>query len=247
MATKPSRAQRNPDRVRMFTPKGSLKWPKLTEIDYGTDKYPKPDGEYNVRMELDRHDPGVGAFLDKLDEMMERARELAEEQFAEMKVKDRKAIEAKGGIQPNQPYAEIYDEETEEPTGKVEFKAKMKAGGVRKKDGKKWSAKPDLFDAKGKPLPKSAQVWGGSVAIINFDAEPYFVAGTGAYGISHRLNAAQIIELVSAGGQRSASSYGFGEHEGFSADEHDFSDADDDSTDDQTDSSDDDDDDDVDF
>lgn len=213
---------KNPDQQRLFTPRGTLKWPKLNEPDHGTDKYPSKHeaGEYKTKLVLDRDEPGVEAFLAKIDKALDRARELAEESFAELPVKGRKAIEAKGGIQPDLPYSEIYDEETEEPTGKVEMLFKMVAGGVRKKDNKPWSAKPDLFDAKGKPLGKKISIWGGSVAIINFDLTPYFVEGTGKFGVSRRLNAAQIVELVSAGGTKSASSYGFGEQEGFDADEY---------------------------
>lgn len=209
--------QKNPDRIRISTPRVTLKYPKLTEVDYGTEKFPDKDGSYNTRIILDTADPKVAAMLTKIDTALERAKELAEEAFAALPVKDRKRLEAKGGITADAPYSIVYDDETEEDTGKVELRVKMKASGTRK-DKTKWTAKPDLFDAKGKPLPKGVQIWGGTVAIINFDIEPYFVAGTGAYGVSRRLNAAQIIELVS-GGQRAASSYGFGEVEdGFDSD-----------------------------
>lgn len=212
-----NKQNRNPHRVRMFSPRGLLKFPKLTEIDYGTDKFPTPDGEYNAVLVMKRGDKGVDAFLRKLDDMAEIAKTEAEAQIKKMKVADRKQLEARGGAFLNPPYKEVYDEDTEEPTGEVEFKAKMKASGVRKRDGRKWSMKPDLFDSFGKPLPKGVSVWGGSEAILNFDADVYYIAGSGAYGVSARLNAAQIVELVTAGGQRSASSYGFEDQgEGFS-------------------------------
>lgn len=214
--------QKNPDQQTLFTPRGTLKWPKLTEPDHGTEKYPSKHeaGEYKTKLVLDRADKGVETFLAKIDTAMERAKELAEEAFKELDVKSRKGLEAKGGITADLPYSEIYDEETEEPTGQVEMLFKMVAGGVRKKDKKPWSAKPDLFDAKGKPLGKKIAIWGGSTAIINFELTPYFVPGTGKYGLSRRLNAAQIIALVSAGGTKSASSYGFGEQEGFDSSEY---------------------------
>lgn len=214
--------KKNPDRIRMSTPRVPLKYPKLTEVDYGTEKYPDKDGSYNTRVIADRADPKVSAMLAKIDAAMERAKELAEEAFSELPVKERKRLEAAnpgGGIKADAPYSIVYDEDTEEDTGKVELRFKMKASGVRR-DKTKWTAKPDLFDAKGKPLKKGIQIWGGTVAIINFDLEPYFVAGTGAYGVSRRLNAVQVIDLVSAGGQRAASSYGFGEEDGFSSDDY---------------------------
>ncbi|QOV06094.1 ssDNA binding protein [Rhizobium phage Pasto] len=224
----------NPDQVRTFTPVGTLKFPKLTEPDHGTEAYPCSHawGDYKTKLILDRADDGVDEFLSKLDDAVERAKELAEEEFAKLPVKKRKELEAKGGISPDLPYSVIYDEESEEDTGKVELNFKMRAGGERKKDGKEWTQRPDLFDAKGKPLPrdvkkggkvikKGVQIWGGSVAIINFDHSPYFMPGTGKYGITRRLNAVQVLQLVSGGGEgRSASSYGFGAQEGFSADDY---------------------------
>ncbi|TIQ65474.1 MAG: DUF2815 domain-containing protein [Mesorhizobium sp.] len=234
--------EKNPDRVRISTPRVTLKYPKLDKVDYGSEKYPDPDGSYNTRIIADRADPKVSAMLAKIDKSMERAKELAEEKFAKMDIKARKKIEAKtGGIVADEPYSIVYDEDTEEDTGKIEMKVKMKASGTRK-DKTKWTAKPDLFDGKGKPLKKGIQIWGGSVAILNLDLEPYFVDGSGSYGVSRRLNAVQVIELVS-GGQRAASSYGFeAEEDGFDAndvetedDSDDDSGSDDSSDDDDTD------------
>lgn len=216
-----TKRQENPDKLKLHTPRGTLKWPKLTEPDHGTDKFPCSHewGDYKTKLVLDRGAAGVAAFITKIDKAMERAEELAKEAFAELEVKKRKALEAKGGISPDLPYAEIYDDETEEPTGEIEMNFKMRAGGLRKKDNKEWTAKPGLFDAKGKPLGKKTQIWGGSVAVIDFDLEPYFMPGTGKFGVSRRMNAAQIVELVSSGGNKSASSYGFGEQEGYDASE----------------------------
>lgn len=208
--------EKNPDEIKMSTPRLTLKWPKLTAVDYGTDTYPNPLGSYNSRGLLDRSEPKVGTFLDKIDTMLERSKELAEEAFAKLPVKAQKALEAKhkstGGLVEDAPYAPVYDEDSKEDTGVVDMKFSMKASGVRK-DKTKWSAKPDLFDSRGKPLPKGIDIWGGTVAIVNATFTPYFIAGSGAYGVSRRLNAVQVIDLVAAGGTRAASSYGFGEEE----------------------------------
>ena len=227
-----AKAPRNPDSKTLSTPKGELSWPKLTEPDYGSDTYPAPQGVYKTDLVLSRSAPGVEKFLATLDKMLERAQELAEEKLAEMPVKNRKALEAKGGIKADPPYVEEFDEDTEEPTGRVILKVKRDASGVRKKDGKKWTAKVDLFDARGVPFKKGKAIWGGSTAILSVECYPYFIAGTGAYGVSRRLNAAQIIALVSEGGSRSSSSYGFSAQEGYDGsedeDEEDTSDTDDD-------------------
>lgn len=217
-----ARQNQNPDKQNLKTPRGTLKWPKLNEPDHGTEKFPckNPAGEYKTKLVLDRNDPGVEAFLDKIDKAMERAEELASEKFKDLPLKTRKALEAKGGITADLPYQEIYDEDTEQPTGQVEILFKMQAGGVRKKDGKKWSQTPGLFDSKKQPLSRKIVIWGGSTAVVNFDLEPYFIEGTGKFGVSKRLQAVQVLQLVSAGGSKSASSYGFDEEEGFDSSEY---------------------------
>jgi hypothetical protein len=85
---------------------------------------------------------------------------------------------------------------------------------VSKKDNKPWNRKIALFDAKGKPILKIESVWGGSEVKVSYEASPYFIPGTGAAGLKLRLNAVQILKLVS-GGNRDAGAYGFGEEDGF--------------------------------
>ncbi len=218
-----AKREKNPDAVTLNAPPGILKWPKLNEPDYGTEKFPDPAGSFNTRVVYDGSAPAVVKFTDRLDKMMERAREIAEEKFAALSVKARKALEKDGvtGPRPEAPYSPVYDEDTEEETGEIEMRFKRKYSGEYKngpKAGKKWYAKIGLFDSARppKPLKKGIEIWGGSTAIINAEFEPYFVDGTGKYGLQRRLNAVQVLDLVSAGGERSASSYGFeGSDDGF--------------------------------
>lgn len=208
------------NKLNVRSPRGTLVWPKLTEPDHGSEKFPCSHkwGDYKTRFRLDRRRPGVAEFLEKLDAHMEVAKAEAEKAFADLPVKDRKRI---GEVAADDPYSVVYDDETEEETDFVELNFKMRAGGERKKDGKEWKAKPALFDAKGNPITKKLSIFSGTTASINADYEPYFVAGTGKYGISRRLNAVQIFDLVSSGGQRSASQYGFEEDEdGFSVNDY---------------------------
>lgn len=213
-------ADKRPKAPTLTTPVGIFKWPKVTKIDYGTEKFPKVDGEFNLTVILNRTDPAVITFLAKCSVFMDEAEAAAPGLFAKLGLKARKTLEAKnkdtGGIVRNEFFSEVYDEETEEVTGQIEMKFKMQASGIRKKDGTKWSAKPGLFDAKMNPLPKSVDIWGGSSGKVSFETGPYFVEGTGAYGIQRRLKAVQVTDLVSAG-QRTAAQYGFEEEEGFDA------------------------------
>ncbi len=217
--------------TKMRTPRAVFVWPKLTEPDYGSNQYPKPDGEYTTKLRFDGSDPAFIAFREKIEKAHARSVELGRDKFGELKVATRKKL---GDITINEPFTEVYDNETEEPTGEVEMKVSMKASGTVKKGpraGKTWSRKPQLFDAKGKPMLKVPDIWGGTVGKVSFSfvTDGYFIPGTGAVGISFQLEAAQIIDLVS-GGQRKASDYGFGEEDGY---EHEDADTDEDEDDDE--------------
>lgn len=194
-----------------ITPKGVFKFPNLIKPDFGTEKYPKEGGEYNVRLVMPMD--VAQELIDKLEPEMEKAKEAAEAAFKELSVPARKKL---GGIKAQDFYQEVYDRETEEPTGEVEFRFAMKASGKNKK-GEKWERKPTIFDAKGKPVTLKA-IWGGTKGKVSFEVSPYFVDGTGVYGIKLYLRAVQIIEL-NQGSSRSASDFGFGQEDGFDASE----------------------------
>lgn len=196
-------------RPQYITPRGVFKYPALSAPDYGTDEYPKPNGEYKVTLVI--HEDDAEPLLKKLRPLHEGAMEKGREEFAKLKVEARKKLKE---VTEQPLYTTVYDPETEEPTGYIEFTFKMTASGESKKDSKPWSRKPALFDAKGVPFKKVPAIWGGTEGKVSFTAAPYFIAGTGLAGLKLYLEAAQVIELVTAG-QRSASSYGFGEEEGY--------------------------------
>jgi len=196
------------------SPKGSLKYPKLDKADLGTKDYPKPNGEYSTKLVLKAEDKATKAFIASLQPHYNAAMEKAEEEFAKLKVETRKKLKS---VSQNSMFTTLYDKETEEPTGEIEFKFAMTASGTRK-DGTKWSAKPGIFDAKGKPIVKVPEIWSGSIGKVSFEMQPYFIPGTGAAGLKLKLKAVQLIELRS-GGSRSADSYGFGAEEGYEYEE----------------------------
>lgn len=207
--------------VQITSPKGVFKYPKLAAPDFGTKDYPKPDGVYSVRLILKADDKATKDFIKKLDVLYKEALAEAEVAFKELKAESRKKL---GGVKPNQFYTEILDQETEEPTGDIEFRMAMDASGVVKKGpraGKKWTAKPVIFDAKGHRMANVPDIWGGTVGKIAFEVRPYFIQGTAAAGIKLKLVGAQIFDLV-AGGERSAESLGFGEEDGYEHDDSAF-------------------------
>lgn len=207
------------------TPRGIFKWPRLRTPDT---KY-KDEGEYSVKLVLSAE--AAAPLIKKLQPFHDDAVARGKEEWDKLPVKSRK----KNPFKVNDLYAEVYDEETEEPTGDVEFNFKTRASGVSKKNNKAWNRKVPIFDAKGKPVPESVDPWGGSEGIIAFTFGSYFTATAGA-GLSLRLEAVQVLKLVAGGGGASADSYGFEAQDGgYSApevdDEDDYEDSDDDADD----------------
>lgn len=218
-------------RIKMLTatsPKGVFVFPKLNEPDYGSKDYPVPNGQYVVRLRVTQSDPKVQAFLAKMDKVLDEARAVAQGKLKEMKLPARKKLEAANGptmLKENPLFTVIYDEETEEPTGEIEFKFQMPAKvEITKgpKAGKVMTFKPIIADARGLPIPgnKLPPIWGGTVGIVSFEfAEGgYFIEGSGLVGVKMRLLAVQILELKS-GGERTTASLGFTQQDGFSSDD----------------------------
>ena len=92
--------------------------------------------------------------------------------------------------------------------GNMQFNFKCKASGVSK-TGQNWEQKPKVFDSKGTPISKDILVWGGTTMKVAYEIIPYSNNMLGS-GVSLRLKAVQVHELVSGGGA-SADSYGFKE------------------------------------
>lgn len=97
-----------------------------------------------------------------------------------------------------------------EETGDVVFKFRANASFVDKKTGKTIKRTIPLFDAKGKPMPPKA-IFGGSMLIVSYTAAPW-VNPSCEYGVKLRMEAVQVIDLVTSG-SKSASGYGFEEQD----------------------------------
>lgn len=206
------------------TCRGVFKYPRLGEPDT---KF-KAEGEYSVKFITTRAD--MGALLDKLEVMHADAVKRGKAAYAALPVATRKKLDQKGGFTANPLFNVVYDE-AEEETGEIEFNFKLAASGTYKsgpKAGETWTRKPAIFDAGTKPM-KGDKIWGGSEGKVSFevgidkDGSPgYFIPGTGAAGLSLRLQAVQVLDLVS-GGQRNAGSFGFGAEDGYSSADEDTS------------------------
>lgn len=173
------------DYVNIVTPKGVAVYPWLVTPDTKFNTL----GEYKVNLSLDKD--SATPLMKKIDEGMEKAKALIPEG---KKIKESEP-----------PY-------TIEETGTVVFKFKMKAN-IQTKDGRTIPMSPKLFDASGQLMTDVQSVYGGSEIKVSADMIPYYVATIGA-GISLRLKAVQVINLITGGGDN-AESYGFEKTEGY--------------------------------
>ena len=175
----------------IVTPKGSLVYPHLNRADQKFDK----DGVWRASLRLPKKDA---------EPLMEQITKEIEDNAANETKKRNKTIKI-----ANAPFSE--DEE-----GNIVFNFKLKASGIRQ-NGEKWSQRPVLYDSKGNIFdPQNNIIWGGTEAKVAFQPVPYFVGSIGA-GVSLRLKAVQILNLVTGGAD--ATSFGFKEEDGFEAKE----------------------------
>ena len=171
------------------TPKGVLVYPHLNKADTKFDTH----GVWRANLRLTAED------AQSLKQSIDDAIEANADEYTKSKGKKVKIA--------NPPYQEDED-------GNYVFTFKLKASGTRP-NGERWEQKPILYDAKGNVFQANGKtIWGGTKAKVAFQMSPYFVSSIGA-GVSLRLKAVQIIELVTGGAD--ASSYGFQEEEGFVA------------------------------
>lgn len=187
------------------TPPGTAIWPRLDTPDT---KF-KAEGKYSVKLRIPE---ALGRpIVDAIEAMA-----TAEFQRAKAEEKNpQKRAKIKLADLPVQ--AELDDEGAE--TGNLLFNFGMTASGVSKKTGQPWTRRPALFDAKGKPLPKGAKIGSGSTLKVAYTMSPFTTGAVGS-GVSLRLEAVQVLELRQFG-EQSASGYGFGEEEGYTASEDD--------------------------
>lgn len=194
-----------------ISPKGIAVFPWLNKPDT---KW-KPEGEYKVTLRIGGEEGE--AFKAAIDARAAKALEEAKRELIEAAKGDgkklgaaKRAIEEMKVLSPVKP---AYDDEGHE-TGEYEFSFKTKATVTDRKSGSSMPKKLPLFDAKRNPMTDN--VWGGSVLKVAFEYMPYYNPATKQVGVSLRMSAVQVIELVSSGGGN-AQNFGFGDEDGFVA------------------------------
>ena len=180
------------------TPVGIAVWPKLNSPDT---KF-NAAGQFLTKLQLSAEEaqPLIDKYEKELNAFFESEKEELMQGDGKAKAKA-KALK----LASDKPYKAEFDDEGEE-TGNILFNIKMPHKIVR--EGKPdLLLYPDIFDSNSKLLKNPPQIWGGSKLVIAGQMRP-FNTNIGV-GMSLRLQAVQIIELVS-GASKGASGYGFG-------------------------------------
>ena len=173
-----------------FTPKARAVFPRLNTPDT---KF-NAQGRYSVKIRLpEAEGRDFLATLQKIDE----------ENFKEVVAAHSNDIDKKTGkllpppTNDGLPYSlELGDDK--KPNGYMTVGFGMTASYTDKKTQKMVALKPALYDSQGKPI--NVEVGGGSLIKVAFQPSGYYVEGTRKAGVSLRLQAVQIIELVKFGG-----------------------------------------------
>lgn len=201
-----------PKYEKAISPKGIAVYPHLNKPDT---KW-KPEGEFKVTLRIAGGE--AEAFKSAIEERVSKALEEAKKELLEKAAGDgKKLAQAKRVIEELKvlsPVKPAYDDDGNE-TGDIEVAFKTKATVTDRKTGATIQKKLPLFDAKRQPMGEN--VWGGSQLKVAFEYMPYYNPATKQVGVSLRMNAVQVIELVSSSSAGNGNSFGFGEEEGFVA------------------------------
>ena len=176
---------------------GSAQWAKVLEPDTKWN----PLGDYSINLQLAQADAAP---------MCERLEEIVQEEFKKA-VKEKPPL--KNTLTTQDVSNTVYDKDTGDDTGKVEFKFKLKAK-VQRKDGSYYEQQPAVLDAKKQPLPKDMLIGNGSRVKVAFEPFPYIMQSTKKVGVSLRLKAVQVLDLVEYG---NAATSVFDEEDGYVA------------------------------
>lgn len=186
----------------MTTPKGKAFYPHVNEPDKKFDAL----GKYTCDILVD---------ADEMGDFQARCADMYEEEYAkvcaELKEKGKKKMPKK---------ADLPIEPSEEDEATFLLKCRRPAKVISKRDGKEYTFDVKLFDAKGQPTTASL----GSGSVVKCSVEPYFWTSSAlGFGMSLRLQAVQVLELVEYQGGNNAGSFGFAEEDGsFTSEGEDF-------------------------
>ena len=163
------------------------------------------NGQYFVRLKLKTDDKATQKLIKLIDDSREWAFNEAVERLE--LPKDKKACKMAD------PSYKTEEDEDGNETGYTIFNFKRKAVRMTKNGDLKPITLP-LFDSMLQPVDREGlDVWSGSEIAVAFKLCPFYTPQVGA-GVSHRLEAIQLIKVVSGGSDsRSATEFGFERNE----------------------------------
>jgi len=183
-------------RQQMNTPIGVAVYPRLNEPDY---KF-QPAGEFSVNVRLTEKD--ARPLITALDEMLDK--------WHTEESKTRRKPNLKKAPLPVKPAVDDDGNETDD----WDFKFKMKHN-VTTQSGKSWTQRPKLYDSELQGY-NGGIIGGGSRIAVNFVPATYYTPALGC-GITLRLNAVQVVELVEW--ENKSADLGFQKVEGYKSPE----------------------------
>ena len=191
-----------------LTPVGIAVYPRLKDPDF---KFKKDHGEYSVKLRL----PSVDAL-----KIIALADAVAEQEYRTKLAEVDGKLDKKGKpieINKADPSFEVELDDNQKPTGNIIIGFKMAGGYTDKKTAEKVKKTVPIFDSVGQDITKKVDIWGGSLLRVSYELAPYFAEADKKAGVSFRLQAVQVVKLVTKG-SGDASAYGFGAVDGgFSA------------------------------
>ena len=176
---------------------GTALWAKVFEPDCKWN----PLGDYSINLQM--------PVADSV-EMSEKLDQIVQAKFKEAIEEDPRL---KNTLTTQDVCQVVYDRDTGDDTGNVEFKFKLKSK-VQKRDGSYYEQQPAVLDAKKVPINSDTLIGNGSKVKVAFEPVPYVLAATKKVGVSLRLKAVQVIDLVEYGNNASSV---FDEEDGFVA------------------------------
>jgi hypothetical protein len=210
--------------IKVNTPKGIAKYPWLNKPNTTFN----PLGEYKVGLLLPANSAEAESLISQIDgwleESLKQAKADVQKQYDTAVLSGKGAEAAKKKAELAQikkaapPYTVELDKDSGEETGNIEFKFKLKAQITNRKTGKVIKMSPRLFDSAGNALKDDTAIFGGSIIKVNFTPNFTYMPSTKEAFVSLRLNAVQVIELVSGLGS-TADSFGFTVEEGYVAEQ----------------------------
>lgn len=173
--------------LRFITAKGIAQYPWIFDPDTKYDA----DGQYHIQLIVAKED--AKDMIQRLSAMLD-----------EFKAQTEKEKNKKVGTMD-------FFEETPEGDS-VQFKFKQKRV-LRRKDGSTLEVKIPVFDSCGGAVSANSKMGTGSTVKVCYSPLPYYNAVTKSVGLSLRLVAVQVLNLVSYEGG-SAKAFGFSDEEG---------------------------------